>query len=272
MDVSAGRLSDDEVEKYRHDGFLVPRFRLEGAELAKLQRLTEDLVADNPAEDGYGAPHLGSGGPLNLKTTTDWMDITTHPAILDCLEQLIGPDIILWQSTMFYKIAEKGVATPWHRDAIFYPITPLETATVWVAVYDSTVENGCLRIVPGSHRARQVGDHADLTGSKAFKGELREREFDAASAECIELKAGEMVIFDVFAVHGGEPNTSRKVRAGYAMRYMPASSFYDHDSTDRRLNVAGGVERRLILVRGRDRAGNDFTRGDYPNARIPASA
>ena len=49
MDVSAGRLSDDEVEKYRHDGFLVPRFRLEGAELAKLQRLTEDLVADNPA-------------------------------------------------------------------------------------------------------------------------------------------------------------------------------------------------------------------------------
>lgn len=272
MDVAVNGLGEDDVEKFRRDGFLVPRFRLGAGDLAKLQRLTEDLVANNPAEDGYGAPHLGSGGPLNLKASTDWMDITCHPAILDILERLIGPDIILWQSTMFYKVAEKGVATPWHRDAIFYPIDPLETVTVWVAVYDSTIENGCLRIVPGSHRERKVGDHAELTGSKAFKGELKESEFDGDRAECIELKAGEMVIFDVFAVHGGKPNTSHKVRAGYAMRYMPASSFYDHDSKDPRLNVAGGIERRLILVRGRDRAGNDFTRGDYPNAKIPALA
>ncbi|HEX4077554.1 MAG TPA: phytanoyl-CoA dioxygenase family protein [Rhizomicrobium sp.] len=256
-------LSDAEIATYRRDGYLVPRFALRGDELTKLQAMTERLLANNPhITDGtIGSPHLVNGkGSQNVVTESGWLDVARHPKILDMMEQVVGLDLVLWTSTMFHKAPEIGPATPWHRDGVFYPIEPLATTTVWIAVYESTLENACLRVIPGSHRAQQVGHH--VTGhwsERAGGGAIAPEEIDEAQAVDVELKPGQMVIFDIYTAHGSRPNIGRRPRAGYAVRFFPATSHYDHLASDEDYKVAGGVRNReLILVRGRDRAGNRF--------------
>src|SRR3954466_13742184 len=108
------RLQSDELEAYHRDGFVVPRFRLPPADLAELQALSAKLVADNPhlIDQPLACPHVPDSGVQGLKTTSDWMHVSTHPAILDMIEQIIGPDIILWGSNLFYKRAQAGPAVP----------------------------------------------------------------------------------------------------------------------------------------------------------------
>jgi ectoine hydroxylase-related dioxygenase (phytanoyl-CoA dioxygenase family) len=101
------------------------------------------------------------------------MDIASHPDLLDMIEQIIGLDIILWGSGIFYKRELAGPATPWHRDSVYTPIRPLATTTVWIAVFDSVVANGCLRVIPGSHRTKArtpwSGRFGPSRGSREFR-------------------------------------------------------------------------------------------------------
>src|ERR1700722_18804448 len=160
--MSASRiLSEIEVESYRRDGFLVPRYQLPAAAVLQLRLLTDKLVIDNPTlvDEPLVNPHIPGSGTQLLKSDHGFRDIATHPEVLDLVEELIGPDIILWSSLLFYKRPVAGPLTPWHRDGYSYPITPLETTSVWIAVYESTIQNGCLRFIPGSHAERRAGDH-----------------------------------------------------------------------------------------------------------------
>ena len=259
-------LSDQEIAAYRRDGYIVPRFRLQGAELAKLQSLMKQLVADNPAllDKAIVSPHVPGSGVQGLKAAPGWRDIATHPRILDMMEQIVGPDIILWGTTVFYKRAIEGPATAWHRDGQVWPIKPLATTTVWIAATESTVENGCLRVIPGSHASGRVGEHVfEDRNDLAVRRSLAPTEFDESLARDVELEAGEMVIFDVVTVHGARHNRGSRPRGGYALRFMPATSHFDHDGAEYRDEPGYAHNTRpLLLVRGVDRCGrNDFARG-----------
>ena len=262
--MSANVLSKEELDAYNRDGFVVPKFKLTGADLEKLQRLTPQLVADNPhISGGIGSPHLlGASNLQKVKTQEGWIDIALQPQILDMMEQIMGPDVILWASTLFYKPPLKGPATAWHRDGAYYPIKPLATTSVWIAVTESVRENACLRVIPGSHHEQKLGDHGTGHWSTMDNYEgLRRNEFDESKAVDVELQPGQMVIFDVYTIHGSWPNEGSKSRAGYSLRFFPATSHYDHSASDDEFKVAGGVRgRELILARGRDRAGNVFGR------------
>ncbi|MDB5872071.1 MAG: phytanoyl-CoA dioxygenase family protein [Ramlibacter sp.] len=262
-------LSPQEISHYKRDGYLVPDYRLSGERLAKLQQLTEQLVADNPTllNKAIVGLHVPGAGPQGLKTTKDWVEVATDPDILDMVSQLIGPDLILWDCQMFYKRSGGGPATPWHRDGRYWPIKPLATTSVWIAVYDSVIENGCLRVIPGSHQKKEIGRHlkADREDT-VFPQYLAEDEFDESQAKSVELKAGEMVIFDVYTIHGAEHNNGTRPRAGVSIRYIPSASHFDHDAADlehaRQYPGAAHQNRPLMLVRGVDRCGlNDFSRG-----------
>lgn len=265
--MAPGVLAPAEIDAYHRDGYIVPRWRLPADELARLQDLMARLVADNPTlvDKPIISPHIPGGGAQKLKTSPDWRHIATHPRILDIVEQIVGPDIVLWGSSVFYKRAVAGPETAWHRDAQAWPmIKPIATTSAWIAVSDSTVENGCLRVIPGSHAAGQVGEHgyADPTGSIVARS-IAAHEFDEGTAVDVELEAGQMVLFDVYTIHGGGPNHGTLPRAGYALRFMPATSHFDHDSADNR-GAPGYAHdtRALLLVRGVDRSGrNDFRRG-----------
>jgi hypothetical protein len=271
MTLEAGRhpgrvLSREQVAAYHRDGFLVPRYRLAADTLHRLTSLATKVVQDNPSMEDQPllGLHVPGSGTQGLKVPDGFREIATHADILDLVEQLIGPDLILWNAVLFHKRAHEGPVTPWHRDATAYPIEPMATTSIWIAVTPSRRENGCLRFIPGSHAARQVGAH-DKTHrpGEYFAGSLLPQEVEEPRAVDVELAPGEMVVFDVFTIHGGHANRGTLPRTGLSLRFMPGTSVYMHEAaTDREKVGYGHDSRALVLVRGLDRTGrNDFRRG-----------
>lgn len=263
-------LSNAEVSTYRADGILVPAYRLPNDRVAQLQDLSTRLISDNPdmGDEPVASPHVPGSGVQNVKSEPDWLRIPTFPPILDMMEQLIGPNIVLWGTTLFHKPANGHRSVPWHRDGRYWPIKPLATTSVWIAVTECTVTNGCLRVIPGSHKAGEIGRHYRNTADDVTIPEtLHHDQFDKAAARDIELEPGQMAIFDVYTIHGSNPNPTGGPRIGYALRYMPATSHYDHHDIPVADSPGSAHHTRpLILVRGRDVcARNDFTLG-HPEA------
>jgi ectoine hydroxylase-related dioxygenase (phytanoyl-CoA dioxygenase family) len=272
-------LSAERYARYQRDGYIVPDYQLSPDTVAKLQAMMQQIVRDNPTllNQPIICPNVRNSGVQGLKVDNPegWMEVATDPHILDVMQTLIGPDLILWGSALFYKAPRKGLPTPWHRDGRFFPIKPLETTSVWIAIYDSVIENGCLRIIPGSHVGRDLGLHLTQPTTSAILQEvLAESEYDESKAVDVELKAGQMVIFDVYTTHGANGNSGTLERGGFSLRFMPSTSHYDHDSAERTDQPGGSWDTRpLFLLRGMDRCGkNDFTRGHpQPQAATGAS-
>jgi Phytanoyl-CoA dioxygenase (PhyH) len=136
-----------------------PGWRVPDALLARLRAALARLIAENP---GTRPEHLvlrWGGGPRALPTHAEFLDFARTPALLDLVAGVLGSDIILWGAHVFCKPAGDGLEIPWHQDGQYWPIRPLATCTVWVALDDSTPENGCMRFIPGSHRTRTLYHH-----------------------------------------------------------------------------------------------------------------
>jgi hypothetical protein len=256
-------LAAAELEQYRRDGWVVPGFRLSAAEVEALRAALDKLIADNPGirPERLVNAHL-EGSAEGVRGSRVFFEIARHPGILDLVEQAIGPDIVLWGCQVFCKPGGDGMEVPWHQDGHYWPIRPLATCTVWVAIDASTPANGCMRVIPGSHSARMLFPH--LTEERAdlvLNQRARDDAFDAASAADVVLAPGEMSLHDIYMIHGSNPNRSPKRRAGVAIRYMPATSHFDRalmPTTNNGYRV--DFSRRPIwLLRGQDRCGrNDF--------------
>ena len=246
-------LTEKQVSRYRTDGYVVPDFRLGDEALADIRAAHERLLAKHPQFSDYC--------PAVLAFDLGFMNIARQPEILNMVEQLIGTDFALWNSSFFAKPARVGTKTPWHQDGEYWPIRPLATCSVWIAVDPSTPENGCLRVIPGSHRRRELGKH-DYNGAEGLSLplEIRQDEYDESSAEDIVLERGQISLHDVYLIHGSEPNRSGKPRRGMTLRYMPTTSVYRRDLADgRRGGPLAMSERTLYLMRGTDLSGeNDF--------------
>ena len=191
---------------------------------------------------------------------TAFLNYARIPEIVDMVAQLIGEDILLWNSSFFAKPAHNGTKTPWHQDGEYWPMRPLATCSVWIAVDDSTTENGCLKVIPGSHRAKKVYPHAKNTSPDlALAMELQKSEFDESQAVELVLQAGQVSLHDVYLMHGSEPNKSDKPRRGMTLRYMPTTSVYRRDIEAEGFKGLGRQPRPLFLMRGSDQSQqNDF--------------
>jgi ectoine hydroxylase-related dioxygenase (phytanoyl-CoA dioxygenase family) len=265
-------LSDAEVRQYHELGYLVPSFRLDALLVENLREALDRLIRDNPGvrPEKLVSAHLsGRGGRANaegVRGQAAFLALARHEQILDAVEQLIGADIILWGCHVFCKPAGDGHETPWHQDGHYWPIRPLATCTVWVALDPSTTENGCLRVIPRSHLARTSHPHLhEDRQDLALQQRLPEESFDAASAIDLQLQPGQMSMHDVYMIHGAKANRSTQRRTGVALRYMPGSSVFerDLDPVQGRSGVpVAFATRPLWLLRGCDRTGrNDFKVG-----------
>jgi ectoine hydroxylase-related dioxygenase (phytanoyl-CoA dioxygenase family) len=265
-------LSDAEVRQYHEQGFLVPSFRLDPPLVDNLRGALDRLIRDNPGvrPEKLVSAHLsGSGGRANaegVRGQAEFLALARNERILDAVEQLIGPDIILWGCHVFCKPAGDGHETPWHQDGHYWPIRPLATCTVWVALDPSTTENGCLRVLPRPHLARTSHPHLhEDRQDVALQQRLPEESFDATTAFDLQLQPGQMSMHDVYMIHGAQANRSTQRRTGVALRYMPGSSVFerDLDPVQGRSGVpVAFATRPLWLLRGRDRTGrNDFNVG-----------
>ena len=196
------------------------------------------------------------------------------------LEQLIGPDLVLWITRVLCKPAAKGREVPWHQDGEYWPMRPLATCSVWIALDPVSTANGCMRFIPGSHKQRELyRHHATDRANLVLNLELDQDQFDEAEAVNVELEPGQMSLHDVRLIHGSAANSSGQRRAALIMRYMPATSHYDRSLvTQRRDNSPFNIfHQPLWLMRGVDRSGkNDFVHGHaqwqerYAKGLIPA--
>jgi ectoine hydroxylase-related dioxygenase (phytanoyl-CoA dioxygenase family) len=264
----AGRLSAAEQASYRERGYVVPRHRLAPARVEALRGVLDKLIADNPhiRPERLVSAHLESENTEGVRGSRAFLDLARDEALLDLVEDAIGPDIVLWGCQVFCKPGGDGMEVPWHQDGQYWPIRPLATCTVWIALDPSTRANGCLRVIPASHRARVLHPHltedrADLVlTQRAVAGS-----FDESTAVDIELEPGQMSLHDVYMIHGSAPNRSPQRRAGIAIRYMPATSHFDRGliaTTDKSGYTVDFTRRPLWLLRGQDRNGrNDFVTG-----------
>lgn len=265
-------LTDAEIDAYRRDGIVIPDYRLSDAMLQRIAAAYDDLLAANAGNPDFSpdfilGPHIEGGYATGTMSNgsngggNPWMDFATQPEIVDMVEQVLGPDVILWAVTIFGKPAGVGKATPWHQDGDYYPIEPLETCTVWISLDGSTPENGCMRVVPGSHLERRVFKHHweerdDLTLAQVIDAD----QVDLDSGRDVVLEPGQISMHDVYLVHGSNPNRSDRRRMGLVLRYMPGGSFYNHGKGAQRDGTPSAHDyskRKLFLLRGQDRTGRN---------------
>jgi ectoine hydroxylase-related dioxygenase (phytanoyl-CoA dioxygenase family) len=260
------RLHDDEIARYRREGWVVPRFRLPAARVASMVDALETLLRQNPGvrPEKLVSAHIEGDNGEGVRGSRAFLDLARDPEIVELVSGVLGDDVILWGCHVFCKPAVEGYETPWHQDGHYWPIRPLANCTVWVALEPSTIENGCLRVIPRSHAEQRLYEHlhehrTDLTLNQ------RLAHVDEAAAVDIELQPGEMSLHDVYMIHGARANASGKRRTGAALRYMPSTSVFERNlnPVDGQSGVPVNFARRpLWLVKGRDRSGrNDFSIG-----------
>lgn len=264
-------LSEIELASYRKDGYVIPQYRLPVKVLSNMREALDKLIADNPTirPEMLMGIHIAKGYTDGVQGRREFFDMATYPPLLDMVEQLIGPDIIFWASQVICKPGGDGMEVPWHQDGEYWPIRPLATCTVWIALEDALPENGCMRVIPGSHRDKKLCKHyVSQREDLVLNQVLEEGVFDESNAVDIALRAGQLSIHDAYTVHGSNANRSDKRRAGYVLRYMPSTSHFDRGMQKRNLvgkdtrSATNFATRPIWLLRGVDLCGkNDFKPG-----------
>ena len=260
-------LSDPEIERYHRDGYVVPDYVLPAETMTELDSALEETIASNPLvrPEHLVSAHIDRLNDEGVRGHSAWLNLARNPEILDRVEQLIGPDIILWGCQVFCKPASDGMEVPMHQDGHYWPIQPLATCTAWVAIDDSNVGNGCLRVIPGSHTGQHYYQHSKSDREHLVLNQhVDDPNVDVNQAVDIELGLGQFSLHDVYMIHGSNPNTSNERRAGVAIRYMPATSHFNrslYGTGDGSGYLVNFATRPLWLLRGEDRSRNDFQIG-----------
>ncbi|HZZ92224.1 MAG TPA: phytanoyl-CoA dioxygenase family protein [Usitatibacter sp.] len=209
-------LTRSQVDAYRRDGYHFPVRVFSAADAAALRASLQSHEA-------------ASGGPLQGKWRVKshllftWADrIVHHPAILDAVEDVLGPDILCWTTNFFIKEAASPGFVSWHQDAAYWGLDPEEVVTAWVALTPSNLQSGCMKVVAGSHLDSHI-PHVDTFAENNMltRGQEIAVEVDESKAVSMMLEPGEMSLHHIRLVHGSAPNHSSDRRIGLAIRYMP---------------------------------------------------
>jgi hypothetical protein len=239
-------LDRNDVAFFRANGYLLPRAQVFAPDqLDALEAIFDEHLADkgDKLSDELDTPHFRDPRLL---------DFLLADEVLDLVEPLIGPDIALWSSHFISKDPRVGRATPWHEDSAYWNgrfSSYDHIVTVWLALGPSNRENGCMRVIPGSHRGGGFSDYVptDMT-VQTFHAEIPE--VDESKAVDFELDRGQCSLHDARIIHGAKPNTSDIRRTGYTMRYFPASV--------KMLPIEPNAGWKIWLARGQDSAGNTY--------------
>jgi non-haem Fe2+, alpha-ketoglutarate-dependent halogenase len=234
-----GALADAAVAHYREHGYYAPIRVMSATEAEMLRGRLE----------AHEAAHGVLKGSMRHKSHLlfTWLDgLIRHPAILDAVEGVIGPDILCWSSTFFIKEARDPGFVSWHQDSTYWGLDPADIVTAWVALSESTAENGAMRVIPDTHKLEQVAHRDTFAANNLLtRGQEIAVDVDGDTAVMLSLQPGEMSLHHVRLIHGSDPNPSAKRRIGFAIRYLPTH-----------VRQVVGTRDSATLVRGVDRFGN----------------
>ena len=251
-------LTQPQVDAYNRDGFLYPFDALSPDELG------ESLAGLERFEIGLGGPvaqaelkwrsHAFAHSPWFAK-------LALHPRILDAVEDVIGPDILIWTSTFFIKEPHSPTFAAWHQDGTYFGLAPQTSITAWVALSDASHEAGCMDAVSFKGQPRQMY-HAPkrLEHSINRAGQEVMEPIDESGIRAMELKAGQFSLHHELAIHRSSPNNASHRRIGIGLNYIPTS-----------VRTTTSVRMSAMLVRGNDEYGH-FDPIDPPKAERDEAA
>lgn len=234
------KLTDQQIEAYEREGYLTGLRAVDSEQAVRYQQqydLLERQLGRDQCQTGLLDRHYDQ--------SFIW-EIAVQPAILDVVESLIGPDILLLATHFFCKYGPSDKFVAWHQDVTYWGLEPAISITAWYALDDSDRGNGCMRAIPGTHRSDIVEHEKSGSGKNLLSADQEIKVSPALEQQAVdlELKAGEFSLHDGKVIHGSEPNRSSRRRSGLTLRYIPPSV--------RQIEGAGRPY-RPILVRGNDR-------------------
>lgn len=177
----------------------------------------------------------------------EWVyQLVCLPAVLDAVESVLGPNLLVWGSQWFPKMPGDHAYVSWHQDGTYWGLHPPQVTTAWIALSESTRENGCMRVVPGTQRTPQLPQRETYAPDNMLsRGQEIAVQVDESSAVDLILQPGEMSLHHIGIIHGSGPNTSRGARIGLAVRYIAPEVVQDGSARD-----------LTLLVRGKDEYGH----------------
>jgi non-haem Fe2+, alpha-ketoglutarate-dependent halogenase len=233
-------LSDAQIAQYHRDGFLFPIDAFSSEEAHQFR----DRLEGFERQDGR---LFGKGHNFKPHLLFPWVDaLVRHPAVLDPIEDIIGPDIRLFHFTIWPKSPGDPAFVSWHQDATYFGLEPAAHITAWIALTEVPIEAGAVEVAPGSHTRGQL-HHAQIADDSNLlsRGQTLTAEFDCGSTVFMTLKPGQMSLHHTHLIHRSGPNLSNDRRIGFGISYIPTSA-----------TCRASVRQSAALVRGVDRYGH----------------
>ncbi|HET6975885.1 MAG TPA: phytanoyl-CoA dioxygenase family protein [Pyrinomonadaceae bacterium] len=207
-------LSTGQIEDYRRDGFLFPIEVFSPTEVDEFRTAFESLIESSR---DYSLNRFD-----RLHHFFDWAyRLVIHPALLDVVESILGDDILVYGTLVFAKQPHDLRYASWHQDSFYSGLHLTPSTTAWIALTPSHQQNGCMRVIPGSHKLGPI-EHETVADSNLLnrRGERIKIEVDESEAVDVVLRPGEISLHESTLVHGSTPNSSDDARIGFIVRFV----------------------------------------------------
>ena len=231
-------LSTEQLQAYQAKGFVTPLDALPVTEALAYRAKLEALEAQRGA--------LTADDKRKMHLYLAWVDeIVRHPTVLDAVEDVLGPDILLFTVTAWIKEPRTEAFISWHQDSTYFGLDPAEHVTAWVALSPSTLESGCVEVVPGSHLPGQLSHSQNKAANNMLQTGQKLEVGQDAEIETLVLQPGQFSLHHTHLVHNSRSNRSDDRRIGLGISYIPAHA-----------RCVAKERLSATLVRGTDRFGH----------------
>lgn len=251
---------NDLAARYREQGFVVCPGLVDQKDVERIKRDAADLARGKyPCDQFKPLPETLSDDEVLKKilcihqvhyVSPVMLEYVKHPGLARVLTELIGPNVKCMQSMLFVKPPTfQGQA--WHQDEIYIPTRDRSLCGGWIALDDATVDNGCLYVLPGSHRSGYLYPQRPHENHDEFDVSQESYGFDDSAEVAVEVKAGSVVFFHGYLLHRSKRNRSRGYRRVLVNHYMNAYSLLPW-SVEPGERVATADRRCVVMVAGTD--------------------
>ena len=207
--------TEEQIKQYDIHGWVSPVDFLTSEQAEKCRN---QLEAWELLRGGSLPAHERSGGHILFP----WIDeLMRADKILDAVEDLIGPNILCWNSVFWIKEAQSPSYVGWHQDLQYWGLSNSDVVSIWVALSDASEDAGCMNVIPGSHK--ELMDHAETYAKNNLLSRGQELEINISQTQTVPmaLKAGQASFHNVRTAHGSGPNKTNDRRIGLSLHYMP---------------------------------------------------
>ncbi len=210
-------LAPAQIQTWNETGYLAPLQAYDPTQADQYRSYFDGLL-DEALAAGRDSYSISSA---HLKHGRVW-DLLQHPGIVAPVVDLLGPNVVGWGAHFFCKLPGDGKRVDWHQDCSYWPLTPTKSVTVWLAIDDADLENGCMEVVVGSHTQGLIEFAESDAGAGNVLNQTVADPEKYGRIQATPLQAGQFSIHSDLLLHGSSPNRSSRRRCGLTLRYCPA--------------------------------------------------